>query len=141
MDVLYRSKGRSMGLNIKNERVHALAREAARVTGKNQTSAIEEALELLLRAYGADPHEAGVARKVDLVTRLHETGRPVVVISFGTPYLLNQIPFAKAYAVAWGGTGSSQRAAARALLGERPITGKLPTSIPPYVSIGTGEVR
>ncbi|HEX5970043.1 MAG TPA: type II toxin-antitoxin system VapB family antitoxin [Intrasporangium sp.] len=62
-----------MGLNIKNERVHALAREAARVTGKNQTSAIEEALELLLRAYGADPHEAGVARKVDTVTRLvHE---------------------------------------------------------------------
>ncbi len=62
-----------MSLNIKNERVHALAREAARVTGKNQTSAIEEALELLLRTYGADPHEAGVARKVDLVTRLvHE---------------------------------------------------------------------
>lgn len=59
-----------MGLNIKNERVHALAREAARVTGKNQTSAIEEALELLLRTYGADPLEAGVARKVDLVTRL-----------------------------------------------------------------------
>jgi antitoxin VapB len=62
-----------VGLNIKNERVHALAREAARVTGKNQTSAIEEALELLLRAYGADPQEAGVTRKVDLVTRLvHE---------------------------------------------------------------------
>ena len=59
-----------MGLNIKNERVHALAREAARVTGKNQTSSIQEALELLLRTYGADPHEAGVARKVDSVTRL-----------------------------------------------------------------------
>jgi Uncharacterized protein conserved in bacteria len=62
-----------MGLNIKNERVHALAREAARVTGKSQTSAIEEALQLLLHAYGADPQAAGVARKVDAVTRLvHE---------------------------------------------------------------------
>ncbi len=37
-----------MSLNIKNERVHALAREAARLTGKNQTSVIEEALEKLL---------------------------------------------------------------------------------------------
>lgn len=59
-----------MGLNIKNERVHALAREAARVTGKNQTSAIEEALELLLRTYGTDPGQAARDRKVDLVTRL-----------------------------------------------------------------------
>lgn len=37
-----------MSLNIKNERVHALAREAARLTGKNQTSVIEEALVRLL---------------------------------------------------------------------------------------------
>ena len=34
-----------MSLNIKNERVHALAREAARITGKSQTGVIEEALE------------------------------------------------------------------------------------------------
>lgn len=38
-----------MSLNIKNERVHALAREAAQRTGRNQTSAIELALERLLR--------------------------------------------------------------------------------------------
>ncbi|GMA23422.1 hypothetical protein GCM10025864_11810 [Luteimicrobium album] len=37
-----------MSLNIKNERVHALAREAARVTGQSQTSVIERALEELL---------------------------------------------------------------------------------------------
>ena len=30
-----------MGLNIKNERVHELARQAAAVTGKSQTGAIE----------------------------------------------------------------------------------------------------
>ena len=33
-----------MSLNIKNERVHELAREAARRTGASQTSAIETAL-------------------------------------------------------------------------------------------------
>ncbi len=33
-----------MSLNIKNERVHDLVREAARLTGKSQTSVVEEAL-------------------------------------------------------------------------------------------------
>lgn len=37
-----------MSLNIKNERVHALAREVAARTGRNQTSAIELALRSLL---------------------------------------------------------------------------------------------
>ena len=59
-----------MGLNIKNQRVHDLAREAARVTGKSQTGAIEEALERLLRAYDADPHEARIAERVDVVRGL-----------------------------------------------------------------------
>lgn len=36
-----------MSLNIKNERVHDLVREASRLTGKSQTSVVEDAL----RAY------------------------------------------------------------------------------------------
>lgn len=59
-----------MSLNIKNERVHALAREAARVTGKNQTSAIEEALELLLARYGSDPVAADRERRIDIIRNL-----------------------------------------------------------------------
>ncbi|WP_151526721.1 type II toxin-antitoxin system VapB family antitoxin [Serinicoccus kebangsaanensis] len=54
-----------MGLNIKNERVHRLAREAARLTGQSQTSVIEEALTRLLASYGVDPRSAATARKVD----------------------------------------------------------------------------
>ena len=34
-----------MSLNIKNERVHDLAREAAHISGKSQTAVIQEALE------------------------------------------------------------------------------------------------
>lgn len=56
-----------MGLNIKNERVHELARQASRVTGKSQTGAIEEALERLLEAYGSDPDRARIDAKVDRV--------------------------------------------------------------------------
>jgi antitoxin VapB len=59
-----------MSLNIKKARVHELAREAARVTGKTQTGAIEEALERLLAAYDADPGDARVRARMDLVTGL-----------------------------------------------------------------------
>lgn len=61
-----------MGLNIKNERVHDLAKRAARVTGKTQTGAIEEALLRLLEAYGADPEQERVATKIDLVHAIVE---------------------------------------------------------------------
>lgn len=57
-----------MSLNIKNPRVHELAREAARVTGKSQTGAIEEALERLLAAYDTDPDEVLARVKIDVVT-------------------------------------------------------------------------
>ncbi len=40
-----------MALNIKNQRVCDLAREAARRTGRSQVSVIEEALERLLREH------------------------------------------------------------------------------------------
>ena len=57
----------TMGLNIKNESVHELARRAARVTGKSQTAAIEEALERLLAGYGEDPAQTRLARRLDVV--------------------------------------------------------------------------
>ncbi|MGX1770538.1 type II toxin-antitoxin system VapB family antitoxin [Nocardia brasiliensis] len=38
-----------MGLNIKNEQVHALVREAAERTGMTQTGVIEEALKRMLK--------------------------------------------------------------------------------------------
>ncbi len=69
------------------------------------------------------------------------SGNGLVVVTFGTPYLLQQIPEAPAYMIAWGGHVASQRAAARALLGEIDITATLPISIPPLLSIGVGERR
>ncbi|KNX38629.1 type II toxin-antitoxin system VapB family antitoxin [Luteipulveratus halotolerans] len=55
-----------MGLNIKNEHVHALAREAARRTGQSQTGAIEAALERYLSELGeVDPERA--AARIDTV--------------------------------------------------------------------------
>ena len=59
-----------MSLNIKNERVHDLARQAAEVTGKTMTSAIEEALMKLLDGYGVAVVDARRQQRVDMVTQL-----------------------------------------------------------------------
>jgi len=75
----------------------------------------------------------------ELVRERSSTG--VVVVTFGTPYLLQQIAEAPAYIIAWGTHVASQRAAARALLGEIDITATLPISIPPLHSIGDGVKR
>ncbi|MGV8850667.1 MAG: type II toxin-antitoxin system VapB family antitoxin [Propionibacteriaceae bacterium] len=52
-----------MSLNIKNERVHQLARDAAQRTGLSQTSVIEEALLQYLRRL--DDEQQAKRRRVD----------------------------------------------------------------------------
>lgn len=61
-----------MGLNIKNPRVHALAKAVAQRTGKSQTGAIEEALECMLERL--DSGDTADARKARLL-RLAEEAR------------------------------------------------------------------
>ncbi|MGH7559190.1 MAG: glycoside hydrolase family 3 N-terminal domain-containing protein [Gemmatimonadota bacterium] len=75
------------------------------------------------------------------VADLLERHAPVVLVSFGSPYLLDAWPGAGTYLIAWGGQPILQRAAARALLGEADITGRLPVSLPPHHAAGEGLVR
>ncbi|HLN99644.1 MAG TPA: glycoside hydrolase family 3 N-terminal domain-containing protein [Pyrinomonadaceae bacterium] len=63
---------------------------------------------------------------------------PIVGISFGNPYLLQSFPGLRTYLVAYGDMPSLQQAAARALLGEIDITGKLPISLPGLYQRGAG---
>jgi beta-N-acetylhexosaminidase len=62
----------------------------------------------------------------------------VVGISFGNPYLLQSFPELRTYVVAYGDMPSLQEAAARAILGEISVTGKLPISLPGLYPRGTG---
>ncbi|HEY7186359.1 MAG TPA: glycoside hydrolase family 3 N-terminal domain-containing protein [Vicinamibacterales bacterium] len=64
-----------------------------------------------------------------------------IVVAFGNPYFLQQVPAVSSYLVAWGGFPVSQTAAGRALIGAAPISGKLPISIPPLLRFGTGIAR
>jgi beta-N-acetylhexosaminidase len=77
----------------------------------------------------------------NFVQTLVQRGRKPIVIAFGNPYLLQQLPSIGAYLVAWGGFPVSQTAAARALIGSSAISGHLPISIPPYAGRGTGIER
>jgi beta-N-acetylhexosaminidase len=70
--------------------------------------------------------------------KLIERKSPLVGISFGNPYLLQSFPDLKTYMVAYGDMPSLQRAAARAVLGEIDITGKLPITLPSLYARGTG---
>ena len=53
-----------------------------------------------------------------LLRALAGAGRPVIVVSFGSPYLLRQFPEVPVYVAAYGAAESSQRAAMGALFGE-----------------------
>jgi len=64
-----------------------------------------------------------------------------ILVALGNPYLLQQVPAVSSYLIAWGGFPVSQTAAARALIGNAPITGRLPISIPPLLRFGGGIDR
>ena len=66
--------------------------------------------------------------------------KPTVLVSLGSPYLLNQTPTVKSYLIAWSGVRAAEHAVARALLGWSPVRGRLPIRIPPSYSIGDGRV-
>ena len=64
--------------------------------------------------------------------------KPVIGISFGNPYLLQNFAALGTYLVAYGDMPSLQRAAARALLREIDIAGRLPITLPGLYARGTG---
>jgi beta-N-acetylhexosaminidase len=75
---------------------------------------------------------------VRLLRALRLAGRPVIVVSFGSPYLLRQVPEAPVYVCAYGASESSQRAAIEGLLGEYAVAGTLPVTLPGLYPMGHG---
>jgi len=72
------------------------------------------------------------------VEQLIATGKPLAFVSFGNPYLLRAYPGVAAYLAAFSTALPSERAAARALVGEIEVNGHLPVSIPGLAPIGFG---
>ena len=70
--------------------------------------------------------------------KLIERKSPLVGVSFGNPYLLESFKGLRTYLVAYGDMPSLQRAAARALVGQIDVTGRLPITLPNLYARGTG---
>jgi len=75
---------------------------------------------------------------VRLLRKLQARGRPLILVSFGSPYLLGQLPESPVYLCAYGSAESSQRAAVGALFGEYALGGRLPVSLPGMYPVGHG---
>ena len=101
------------------EYTHVLASCFVRVAASKGTADMSESHARLLRA-------------------LRDAGPPLIVVSFGSPYLLRQFPDAPVYVCAYGSAESSQRAAVGALFGEYAVGGKLPVTLPGFYPYGHG---
>lgn len=77
----------------------------------------------------------------ELLNGLRAGNTKVVLVSFNNPYLQLGLPLTEAHLIAWSPWTSSQRAAARAMLGRAPITGKLPITLPGVANYGFGLTR
>jgi beta-glucosidase-like glycosyl hydrolase/CubicO group peptidase (beta-lactamase class C family) len=81
------------------------------------------------------PSRVGTGREVlspavRAVLRQAARTRPTLAVLLGSPYVVGAVPEQAGVLLAWGGREVSQRAAAAALLGEIPVTGRLPVALP-----------
>ena len=72
------------------------------------------------------------------VNQLLAAGKPTVVASFGSPYLIERFPNAKTWLAEFSTNDVSQRAAARAIFGQITISGRIPVTVPGTVQRGDG---
>jgi len=67
--------------------------------------------------------------------------KPTVVVSLGNPYLIRQFPNVGTYMNTYGVGENLECAAAAALYGASPITGRSPVSLPGFFKAGDGIQR
>jgi beta-N-acetylhexosaminidase len=70
--------------------------------------------------------------------KLSWSSTPVALISFGSPYLLSGFPKVAVYIAAFSTATPSEVSVAKALVGEIPITGHMPVTIPDFAQYGDG---
>jgi beta-glucosidase-like glycosyl hydrolase/CubicO group peptidase (beta-lactamase class C family) len=70
------------------------------------------------------------ADQFPLIQQIYKTGKPVISVGLGSPYLIERFPQAETWLSAFGISDVAQISVARALFGEIPIRGRLPVTIP-----------
>src|SRR5580692_4921520 len=70
------------------------------------------------------------AEQAALAEQLYKTGKPVITVGFGSPYLIERFPEAETWLAAFGISDVAQISVARALFGQIPVRGHLPVTVP-----------
>ncbi len=70
------------------------------------------------------------AEQAALAERLYTSGKPVITLGFGSPYLIERFPQAQTWLAAFGISEVAQISIARALFGQIPAHGRLPVTVP-----------
>jgi beta-N-acetylhexosaminidase len=78
-----------------------------------------------------------IATWIEELSRRHRT----IVVAFGNPYLIGQFPAVGSFLAGYSVSEDLERAAATALLGRAPITGRAPISLPGVFKRGDGLTR
>ncbi|HTT62962.1 MAG TPA: glycoside hydrolase family 3 C-terminal domain-containing protein, partial [Bryobacteraceae bacterium] len=68
--------------------------------------------------------------ETELVHALLHAGKPVIMVGLGSPYLIEGFPEASTWLASFSVQDVAERSAARALLGDIGVSGKLPVSLP-----------
>jgi hypothetical protein len=75
---------------------------------------------------------------ITFVRELLDLKKPLTLVSFGSPYVLLQVPAVDAFVCAFDRSIWSQVAAAEVLCGKRQAMGNLPVEFPGLFARGTG---
>jgi beta-N-acetylhexosaminidase len=70
------------------------------------------------------------AEQAALANQVYKSGKPVITLAFGSPYLIEGFPQAETWLGAFGISDVAQISMARALFGEIPVRGHLPVTVP-----------
>jgi beta-N-acetylhexosaminidase len=70
------------------------------------------------------------AEQAALADQIYKTGKPVITVGFGSPYVIEHFPQAETWLAAFGISDVAQISVARALFGEIPVRGRLPVTVP-----------
>jgi beta-glucosidase-like glycosyl hydrolase len=77
----------------------------------------------------------------DLARATEASGQPLVAAFFGNPYVTTFLPELPAMIVTYDYYDLAEASAVRALVGEAPITGRLPIALPGLAKVGEGISR
>ncbi len=70
------------------------------------------------------------ADQAAIAEQVYKTGKPVITVGLGSPYLIEKFPQAETWLAAFGISDVAQIAVVRALFGQIPVRGHLPVTVP-----------